>query len=346
MNGTASGKKIDVFPHILPWKFWVRLQEVALPRAHMMKRMRNVAVLWDLDKRFAIMDRHEGYQQVLTLSAPPIEEAVPEALAPELARLANDEMAALVDAYPERFPAFVASLPMNVPEAIVPEIDRACTQLGATGVQIFTNVNGVPLDRPEFQPLFDRMAELDLPIWVHPARTAARADYPDEARSKYDLWWTFGWPYETSVFMGRMLFSGLFERHPNLKIITHHCGAMIPYFEGRIGGGLDQLGKRSDDPEDAAAKARLSMRPIEGFRLYYADTAVFGSSSALRCGLDFFGADRVLFGTDMPFDPEGGAGFVRDTIASIERLNLPEEERYKIYEGNARRLLKLRTAGG
>lgn len=118
---------------------------------------------------------------------------------------------------------------------------------------------------------------------------------------------------------------------------------MIPYFEGRIGPGLDQLGKRSDDPEDAAAKARLSLRPIDGFRLYYADTAVFGSSSALRCGLDFFGPERVLFGTDMPFDPEGGPGFVRDTIASIERLNLPDEQRYQIYEGNARRLLKLRA---
>lgn len=334
-------KKIDVFPHILPITYFERLQEVALPRAHMMKRMRNVPVLWDLEQRFAVMDRYEGYQQVLTLAAPPIEEAVPASLAPELARLANDEMARLVERYPDRFPAFVASLPMNVPEAIVPEIDRACTQLGAVGVQIFTNVEGLPLDRPQFQPLFDRMAELDRPIWVHPARTAATADYADEARSKYDLWWAFGWPYETSIFMGRMLFSGVFERHPHLKIITHHCGAMIPYFEGRVGGGLDQLGKRSDDPEDQAAKARLSMRPIDGFRLYYADTAVFGAASALRCGLDFFGAERVLFGTDMPFDPEGGNGFVRDTIASIEQLNLPEHERQLIYEGNARRLLKL-----
>lgn len=336
--------KIDVFPHILPRPYWDRLQEVALPRAHMMKRMRNIPVHWDLEKRFAIMDLYPDYQQVLTLSAPPIEEAVDPPLAPELARLANDEMAKLVEQYPQRFPGFVASLPMNAPEAIVPEINHAIGELGATGVQIFTNVNGQPLDRPEFRPLFDRMAELDLPVWVHPARTAATADYADEPRSRYDLWWAFGWPLETSVFMGRMVFSGLFARYPNFKIITHHCGAMIPYFEGRVGGGLDQLGKRSDDQEDLAGKARVGERPIEAFRRFYADTALFGSTAGLVCGLAFFGPDHVLFGTDMPFDPEGGLGFVRDTIASIERMGLDDEVKHKIYEGNARRLLRLRSS--
>jgi predicted TIM-barrel fold metal-dependent hydrolase len=333
---------IDVFPHILPSRYWERLQEVALERAHMMKRMRNIPVLWDLEPRLAIMDRYPGYVQVLTLAAPPIEEAVPPEHAPALARLANDEMAALVERDPQRFPGFVASLPMNVPEAIVPEIDRAVRELGATGVQIFSNVSGLPLDRPEFRPLFDRMAELDLPVWIHPARTAATADYPDEPRSKYDIWWAFGWPYETSVAMARLVFAGLFERHPNLKIITHHCGAMIPYFEGRIGGGLDQLGKRSDDPEDQAAKARLGRRPIDYFRMFYGDTALFGSTAGLECGLSFFGPEHVLFGTDMPFDPEGGLGFVRDTIGSIERMRITDDVKRQIYEGNARRLLRLR----
>jgi predicted TIM-barrel fold metal-dependent hydrolase len=336
--------KIDIFPHILPRAYWERLQEVALPRAHMMKRMRNIPVLWDLEPRFAIMDQYPDYQQVLTLAAPPIEEAVDPPLAPELARLANDEMAKLVERYPQRFPGFVASLPMNAPEAIVPEIDRATRELGATGVQIFTNVGGRPLDRPEFRPLFERMAELDLPIWVHPARTAATADYADEPRSRYDLWWAFGWPYETSNFMGRMVFSGVFAQHPNLKIITHHCGAMIPYFEGRIGGGLDQLGKRSDDEEDMAGKARVGERPIDAFRRFYGDTALFGSTAGLICGLAFFGPEHVLFGTDMPFDPEGGLGFVRDTIASIERMQLNQDTLHAIYEGNARRLLRLRSA--
>src|SRR5262249_49360044 len=110
-------------------------------------------------------------------------------------------------------------------------------------------------------------------------------------------------------------------------------------------------GTRTDDPEDAAALARLRRRPFEYFKMFYGDTAVFGSTPALECGLAFFGVDRVLFGTDMPFDPEQGPGFIRDTIgamerrrasAAMERMRASAEDRAKIYEGNARRLLRLR----
>src|SRR5205807_5423202 len=121
------------------------------------------------DKRFEIMDRHEGYAQVLTLAAPPLENVAAPDLSPDLARLANDEMVKLVERYPDRFPGFVASLPMNNPDAAMREIDRAINDLGATGVQVFTNVNGQPLDRPEYLQLFEKMAPIDLPIWMHPA---------------------------------------------------------------------------------------------------------------------------------------------------------------------------------
>jgi aminocarboxymuconate-semialdehyde decarboxylase len=220
------------------------------------------------------------------------------------------------------------------------EIERAVSSLGATGIQVFTSVRGIALDDPRFQPLFATMAELDLPIWLHPIRPASVADYADEQRSRYDIWWAFGWPYETSVAMARLVFSGLFDRHPDLKIITHHCGAMIPFCEGRIGGGLDQLGTRSDDAQDLAAKERLSGRPVDHFRRFYGDTALFGAPGGLECGVRFFGAERVLFGTDMPFDSGGGAGFV-DTIAAIEQGRFTETERQLIFEGNARRMLRL-----
>jgi aminocarboxymuconate-semialdehyde decarboxylase len=231
---------------------------------------------------------------------------------------------------------------MNNPDAALREIDRAIDDLGATGVQVYTNVAGRPLDLPEYRPIFERMATRDLPIWMHPARPATAADYAGEPRSKYDMWWAFGWPYETSVAMGRLVFSGIFDRHPNLKIITHHLGAMIPFCAGRVGGGLDQLGSRSDDPDDAAALGRLRKRPIDYFRMFYGDTALFGAWHAMESGLAFFGADHVLFGTDMPFDPEGGPGFIRDTIAAMERMRATAEEKVKIFEGNARRMLKLR----
>jgi len=111
----------------------------------------------------------------------------------------------------------------------------------------------------------------------------------------------------------------MLDRVPEIKIITHHLGAMIPYFEGRVGPLWDQLGTRTSDEDYsgilAAMKAR-GRRPIDYFRLFYNDTAVGGSASAIRCGLDFFGADRVLFATDCPFDPEGGPMFIRETIAA------------------------------
>jgi predicted TIM-barrel fold metal-dependent hydrolase len=334
--------KIDVFPHILPPRYFDRLLRVAPAGLTLRKRMAGIPVLVDLDERLRIMDRYDGYVQVLTLANPPIEVVGGPDVSPDLAKLANDGMAEVVAKRPDRFPGFVASLPMNNPEAAVREIARAIDQLGATGVQIYTNVAGRPLDEPEYQPVFADMARRNLPIWLHPARPASVADYPGETRSKYDLWWAFGWPYETSVAMGRLVFSGLFDRHPEIKIITHHLGAMAPYFEGRLGGGLDQLGSRSDDSRDAAALARLQRRPLDYFKMFYGDTAVFGAQAAMECGVAFFGADRVLFGTDMPFDPEKGHGFVRDTIAAMERMRATDEERAKIYAGNAQRLLRLR----
>jgi aminocarboxymuconate-semialdehyde decarboxylase len=334
--------KIDIFPHIFPRRFYERMLEAAPPNLYMQKRVRGIPVLVDLDERLRIMDRYEGYVQVLTLASPPIEALGGPDLTPELAKLANDGMAELVQKHPDRFPGFVASLPMNNPDAALKEIDRAISQLGATGVQIFSNVNGRPLDEPECIQILERMAALGLPIWLHPARPATFADYPREKRSKYDLWWAFGWPYETTIAMGRIVFSGLFDRFPDLKIITHHMGAMLPYFEGRAGHGLDQLGTRTEDLDDAAARGRLKRRPLDYFRMFYGDTALFGAWPAMECGLAFFGADRVLFGTDMPFDPERGPGFIRGTIEAMERMRATAEEKAKIYEGNARRLLKLK----
>src|SRR5437016_3996384 len=336
--------KIDVFPHILPRRFFDRMLEIAGGNLYMQKRMRAIPVLVDLEERFRIMDRYEGYVQVLTLASPPIEALAGPDATPALARLANDGMAEVVAKHPDRFPGFVASLPMNNPEAALREIDRALDDLGATGVQVYTNVAGRPLDLPEYQPVFDRMAQRDLPIWMHPARPAAFADYAGEQRSKYDMWWAFGWPYETSVAMGRLVFSGIFDRHPELRIITHHMGAMIPFCAGRVGGGLEQLGTRSDDPDDGAALGRLARRPIDYFRLFYGDTALFGAWHAMESGLAFFGAERILFGTDMPFDPDKGPGFIRDTIAAMEKMRASDAERAAIYEGNARRLLRLRRA--
>jgi predicted TIM-barrel fold metal-dependent hydrolase len=337
--------KLDIFPHIFPKAFFERVKAIAQESpslASQIKRWLHIPVLWDLDARLAMMARFPEYKQILTLSLPANEFLAPHDRSPELARIANDGMAEIVAKHPERFPAFVASLPMNnVPEALR-EMDRAVTELGAKGIQIFTNVNGRPLDEPEFYPIFERMAtKYDLPIWVHPTRTAKFADYASETKSKYEIYWLFGWPYETSVFMGRLVFSGMLEKLPGLKIITHHLGAMAPFFDARIGYGMDQLGTRTSDEDYTQILKRMGRRPVEFFKMFYADTSVNGSMSATRCGLDFYGADHVLFGTDCPFDPEGGPLFIREIIKAIDGLKLKDDDRRKVYFGNAIRMLRL-----
>ncbi len=337
-----TGLHIDVFCHVLPDRYYERMTAQLPSTAYMQKRVRGVRSLYDLDLRFRMMDQHPGYVQVISLAAPPVEAVAPPDRSAELARVANDSMAELVDRYPDRFVGFVASLPMNDPEAAVREAERAVRELGATGVQVFTNVNGAPLDQPAYEPLFAVASQLDLPVWVHPTRPPDHPDYRTESRSKYDIWWAFGWPYETSVFMARMVFWGLFDRYPSLKIITHHMGGMVPYFEGRVGWGLDQVGRRTDEEEDLRAKQALRGRPLDYFRRFYADTALFGALPATECGIAFFGSERVLFATDFPFDPEGGALFLRETIRVVENVSFPPEVKHAIFEGNARRLLRLR----
>src|SRR5437879_6397405 len=125
-------QKIDVFPHILPRRYFERMLAVAPPGMALQKRMSGIPVLVDVELRLSIMDRYEGYVQVLTLANPPLEVVGGPDVSPDLARLANDEMAALVSKHRDRFPAFVASLPMNHPDAALTEIDRHSGDLGAT----------------------------------------------------------------------------------------------------------------------------------------------------------------------------------------------------------------------
>lgn len=334
--------KIDAFSHILPRRYFeVMKQYVSDPRS--LKRWLDLPALHDHEARLEMMNEFgPEYQQILTLSSPPIELLAGPEESWKLARLANESMRELVDEHPDRFPAFVASLPMNSPEAALRELDHAIDLLGAIGVQMFTNVNGIPLDHPSFEPLFAEMARRDLPVWVHPTRSAASRDYASEERSEHEVWWALGWPYETSVMMSRLVFSGILERYPTLKVITHHMGAMIPSMEGRIRlGWSDQFGSRTHGSTAEQVLGTLSREPIEYFRSFYADTALSGSEIGTRCGLDFFGAEHVVFASDCPFDPEGGPMYIREMIRIIDGLDISDRERSLIYEGNIRRIARL-----
>jgi aminocarboxymuconate-semialdehyde decarboxylase len=140
--------------------------------------------------------------------------------------------------------------------------------------------------------------------------------------------------------MTRLIFTGIFDKHPKLKIITHHLGGVVPYFANRIKGTYDQYASRAPKGEEDVTK-RLKRHPYEYYKMFYADTSINCFTPALECGLAFFGADRVLFGTDMPYDVESGRKYIRGTIQSIEDIGVASEDKRKMYEGNAKRILNL-----
>jgi aminocarboxymuconate-semialdehyde decarboxylase len=160
-------------------------------------------------------------------------------------------------------------------------------------------------------------------------------DYPGEKGSKYIVWSTFGWPYETSVYMTRLIFSGVFEKYPNLKVITHHAGGMVPYYAGRIAGFYDA------NEMLLGFKSGLTKSPLDYYRLFYNDTAIYKNTPALMCCYAFFGAEHMLFGTDMPYDSQFGLRQVREVVSSIEEMAISDAEKKLIFEDNARRLLRL-----
>ena len=337
---------VDAFNHFFPKPIWDRMLASEGAARDIGMRMRGVPAIYDLDERRRVVDffRDKNYVQVISLGMPPLEALGEPAVAEEFARLGNDGLAELVDRHPDYFVGYLASLPMNSPNA-AKEAERAFAN-GANGLQIHTNINGEPLDEPKFFPVFEAAARHGKPVFLHPSRGADDiTDYKSEPKSRYEIWWAFGWPYETSAAMARLVFSGILDKLPDLKVLAHHLGAMVPFFEGRIGPGLDQLGKRTSDEDLTLVLERLKKRPFDYFKDFYADTAVFGSRPATVCGLEFYGPDRVLFASDCPFDPEKGPGYIRDTIAVLESIDMPQEHREKISFRNAEALFGIKPSG-
>src|SRR6266487_131605 len=290
---------IDVFNHFMPRTWFDRLADL-VPGHAAVTAFPRLSPLFDLEARLRLLDQFEGLGQVLSLANPPIELTGPPERTPEYARLANDALAEVCRQHPKRFPAFIAALPMN-------NIEAALGALGARGIQVFTNVAGTPLSAPEFRPIFERMVHHDLPVWVHPIRGPQFADYAGEQASEDEIWFTFGWPYETTACLTRLIFSGIFDELPALKIITHHMGGMIPYFAGRIDLGFRQIFFGAPDLNPVAREHGLKKRPLEYFKMLYADTALNGEPNATRCGHAFFGTTSCLFATDAPLDGERDA---------------------------------------
>lgn len=314
--------RIDAFCHILPPRYLEALSGLGFKS--------NSDLLSDMPLRVKEMRTHEGLRQILTVSMPELFEDREDAEAVRLAALANDALAEVLDAYPEDFAAGIATVYMGDVDAALREIERCVTQYRFRGVQLTTTFRGKPLSSPEFFPIYEQMARLDLPVEVHPCHGPMM---------KPEM--IFNWPIETSWMMIRLSTSGVFERWPEIKFVTHHCGGMIPVWHNRIYKSwylnrmYEESGRKEKSPEEY----------FYNLRKFYNDTALYGDcTTGLLAGIDFFGADHILFGTDYPLNGDrdpSAVGETANTIASIERLPIPEEERSLIFEGNARRIFKL-----
>ena len=332
--------KIDIYPHFLPLKYKEALLKKANQNFYSAKWDQvfdGTPGLYDVDNRLRMLDRHEGLAQVLTLSSPAVEKIADPETAVYLSKLANDGLAELVTNYPDRFVAAAACLPMNNIDAALDETDRAIKDLKLKGVQIYTPVNGKPLDLPKFMPLYEKMASYDLPIWIHPTKDATIPDYVNESFSKYSIFQLFGWPFETTAAMTRLVFSGIFEKYPGVKFLTHHCGGMVPYFDHRIitAKEFTEVNLKGNLGSD------LKRHPIDYYRMFYTDTANAGTTPGLMCAYAFFGVERMLFGTDAPYDGGDGDPSTRSIMKSIELMDIGQQEKEMIFAGNAKKLLRL-----
>lgn len=326
--------KIDIYAHLITQKVIDAF----------VKRVGNMEIVgmrpdegpnkdwFNVDMRVGIMDKFPDLVAVLVPTGQPLESHAAPADAAYLAQLYNDELAAVVSKYPKKFVAAVASLPLNNIKAALKEIDRTIKQLGFKGIIMHTPVNGRPMDLPEFMPIYERMSAYDLPIWIHPSRHHSFPDYVGEKESKYGIFHVFGWPYETTIAMSRLVCSGLLVKYPNLKFITHHAGAMVPFLSGRVPLLNCSFGKGRVNAETL----------LQQFKMFYNDTAIYGNTPGLMCAHDFFGTEHLLFGTDVPYGPAVGEKFISWTIDAVEGMTISDAGKKKIYEGNAKALLRLK----
>jgi aminocarboxymuconate-semialdehyde decarboxylase len=280
----------------------------------------------DPEARLGLMDKYGVDIQALSQTTPVLLGFSPKE-ASEICRLSNNDNYTLCKAYPKRFVNICIFSLLDMKSAME-ELDRSINELDCRGVTISTNQNGKGLDSPEYFPFYEKVVKYDLPILLHPTHWES---YPLVDMEKgWRMMHTFGWPFDTTQAVWRMIFGGVIDRFPSLKIVTHHLGAMIPYFARRIEVNAFKF-----------LKDKLPRHISEYWRNIYGDTALDGTVAAFPCGYAFFGPDRMMYGSDYPFGPEAGEDFIRSNLEGVRSMDIPTEDKEKILGGNAKKLLKI-----
>ena len=279
----------------------------------------------EIDARLSVMDRYGIDIHALSPTTPVLMGLNAEDAA-KICKISNDDNYLFCKAHPDRFVNICMFSLLDVDAALV-ELKRCIEELDCRGVTISSNQNGKGIDSPEYLPFYEQVAEHELPILIHPVDWGS---YPlVDRNNEMGIMGAFGWPFDTTQAVWRLIFGGVLDHYPTLKIITHHLGGMLPYFAGRV--------KFASQP----LVSRLA-RPLEQYWAnIYGDTAVTFTPAALPCGYAFFGAERMVYASDYPFSPHKGEPAIRDHLAYIKAMDISEYEKELILGRNAKRLLKI-----
>ncbi len=337
-----AADKIDCYCHFSSMKVIDYLEEAGGAKPHVFRSLfSNTPALIDRDERLRLMD-HCGISRSVLVPLPWIETSPAVYADPQkcsrAARIMNEELARLTAQRPDRFSA-VALLPATNSDIMLEELDYAVKQLRFAGGMVAFGPTLKRPDHSDYEPLWAAATRLDVPIWMHPSRPPVYPDYIDEQVSKYQVWQTLSWLMDSSTAMVRIVFAGVFDRHPDLKLIVHHHGALVPLFAKRMQYGWDYFEESTGEKQPTT----ISRPYIQHFRKFYCDTATQGHEPALlEMACRFFGSERLLFGSDAPMDATGGMAFTRDAASSVEAMAVSKAEKDRIYRDNAMRLLKLK----
>lgn len=287
-----------------------------------------VPPFYDVAQRLAAMDAAEVDVQVLSLGPPMVFWADP-ALGARLSRLLNEEIARVVEQHPERFVAF-AAVPLQDTALALAELEHAVGRLGHRGVGIGSNVHGKPLDHPDLAPFWAAVEDLDLPVFIHPINPCGQPAIHD-----YRLDLIVGFPFDTTLAAARLIYGGVLERFPRLKLIFAHLGGALPFLRERL-----EIGYRTREafPDNPLA---LTQPPSTYLQRCYFDAVSF-DAPALLCACACVGAERIVLGSDAPF----AVGSMERSVAAIRGYGFASEaEKLLMLGGNAARLLKLGGEG-
>ena len=307
---------IDTHFHAFPGKFLELMPEAK-------NDVRGVGFhAFDHQEYINVMDKYGIDMGVLSNTGGRIEKGGDRAKALALCRLLNDGFAEAHAKYPQRFLAF-ARLPMLDMQDCVRELERCYKDLKMHGVMMPTNVAGKYIDEPEFKPFWDALAAGGKPLFLHPANAPCQANW-----DKYSLHQKILWPTDSTLALSRIVYAGMFDRYPNLKLIASHLGAMILCY-------LDRLNWREGDP-------LCKEEPEVYFKKIFYDTAGPIRAPFIKLVCDTVGADQILFGADYPHGREGRDDqFYPMTLKAMEELDVPAADKEKIYYLNAKKLFGL-----